>query len=343
MLKLCLNTHVILQFKIKHIAMKTFLLTTTTLVTALFNGAIAQHSGNANYSNSNYQSKRINTIQTTSSNPDEMTITIKGIYNEKASSQIATFSVLQLGKTAKETTDLMSERLKNATNELKTINQQVSFVIDMISFVPTYGYTVEKRVFNPKTYNETPTGFELRKNIIIKYNNNSDLDQIIAILSKYEIYDLVKVNYITNNYDLIRTQMQKKALEQLKAHLSSYSLMMNTDLNKKEKTLQEGFNTSYPMENYRNYQAYAKASINPGQKDEVNEVAKNTTQYYNSIVPNEHQFIFNADVVEPTIQLFYELTVKIKLKEDQLPKNTIVKNNRYYIITAKGDIKPLNL
>lgn len=343
MLKLCLNANVILQHKFKHTAMRTFFLTTTTLVTALFNCALAQHSGNANYSNSNYQSKRINAIQTTSSNADEMTITIKGIYNEKASSQIATFSVLQLGKTAKEASDLINERIKNATNELKTINQHISIAIDMISFVPTYGYTIEKRIFNPKTYNETPSGFELRKNIIVKYNNNSDLDQIVAICSKYEIYDLVKVNYISSNYDLIRMQMQKKALEQLKVQLGSYSLMMNTDLNKKEKTLQEGFSTSYPMENYRNYQAYAKASINPGQKDEVNDVAKSTTQYYNGVVPNEHQFIFNADVVEPTIQLFYELTVNIKLKEDQLPKNTIVKNNRYYIITAKGDIKPLNL
>lgn len=323
--------------------MRTFILTTTTLVTTLFNCALAQHSGNANYSNNNYQSKRMEAIQTTISNSEEMTITIKGIYNEKATSQIATFSVLQLGKTTKEATDLMNERIKNVTNELKTIHPQVTMAIDMISFVPTYGYTVEKRIFNPKTYNETPTGFELRKNIIVKYNNNSDLDQIVAICSKYEIYDLVKVDYISTNYELIRTQMQKKALEQLKIQLGNYSLMMNADLSKKEKTLQEGFKTSYPMENYRNYQAYAKASINPGQKDEINDVAKNTTLYYNGVVPNEHQFIFNADVVEPAIQLFYELTVKIKLKEDQLPKNTIVKNNRYYIITAKGDIKPLNL
>lgn len=322
--------------------MKTLFLTTIMMVMIFFNNTFAQNSGNANYNNS-YQSNHTNAIQTTSSNGDEMMITIKGIYNEKASWQIATFSVLQLGKTAKEATELINERTGNATSELKIINQNVVIVIDMISFVPTFGYSVEKRIFNPKTYNETPTGFELRKNIIVKYKNSSDLDQIVAVFSKYEIYDLVKVNYITANYELIRTQMQKKALEQLKMYLGSYSLMMNTDLNKKEKTLQEGFNVSYPMENYRSYQAYAKASISPDQKDEVNNVAKNTTQYYNGTVVKEHQFIFNADVVEPTIQLFYELTVKIKLKEDQLPKNTIIKNNKYYIITANGNIRPLHL
>lgn len=322
--------------------MKTFFLTATMTVMIFINYAFGQNSGNANYEHS-YQSNRINAIQTTTSNGDEMIISIKGIYNEKASSQIATFSVLQLGKSAKEATELMSERIRNATRELKIIDQNTSILIDMISFVPTYGYNVDRRVFNPKTYNETPTGFELRKNIIVKYKNSNELDGIVATFSKYEIYDLVKVDYITTNYELIRGQMQKKALEQLKGHLMSYSQMMNTDLSKKEKTLQEGFNVSYPMENYRNYQAYARASINPDPKGEINNITKKTTQYYNAAMVKEHQFIFNADIIDPSIQLFYELTVKIKLREDQLPKNTIVKNNKYYIITTNGDIKPLHL
>ena len=50
-----------------------------------------------------------------------------------------------------------------------------------------------------------------------------------------------------------------------------------------------------------------------------------------------------ADITEPTIQIHYELTVRIKLREDQLPKNTIIKNNKYFVITAAGDIKPLNI
>ena len=75
----------------------------------------------------------------------------------------------------------------------------------------------------------------------------------------------------------------------------------------------------------------------------VNNVRKNNTQFYDGALAKAHTFVVNADITEPTIQIFYDLTIKIKLKEDQLPKNTIIRNNRYYIITANGDVKPLNL
>lgn len=303
----------------------------------------SQDSGNANYGNNTYQVNRVNTIQTTSSNQEEMVLVIKGIYNERATAKIATFSILQLGKTAEETTNLIDERIENVIKELSVYNKEIEVVTDMISFVPTYDYSVEKKIFNPKTYNEKPSGFELKKNLIIKFKNTNDMDKILSICGKNEIYDLAKVDYVTTNFDMMRNQMQKKALEIFKDQMANYSMIMNTDLNKKEKIIQEGFNVTYPMESYRSYQAFSQADANFGVKSVVNNIKKNNTEYYNGAMVKDHNFVFNADIVEPTIQAFYEITIRIKLKEDQLPKNTIIRNNRYYIITAAGDVKPLNL
>ncbi len=299
--------------------------------------------GNVGYGNGSYTVNRVNTIPTTSSSQDEMTITIKGIYNERATAEIATFALLQLGKTAEEATSLMDERIGNVKKELALYNKDIEIETDMISFVPTYDYTTEKRIFNPKTYNEKPSGFELKKNILIKYHNNSDFDRILSVCGKNEIYDIAKVDYVTTNFDHIRTQMQKRALEVFKDQMENYSAIMNTDLNKKEKIIQEGFNVSYPMESYRSYQAYSQANANFDPKSEVHTIKKNVTQYYNQALVKDHNFIMNPDITEPTIQAFYEMTIRIKLKEDQLPKNTIIRNNRYYIITATGDIKLLNI
>lgn len=324
----------------------------TALVTMLlfFNQAQAQLMGNANYKEGNvnygdnvYQINRGGTVKNTTSTQDEMTIVIKGIYNEKASSYIATFGILQSGKTAEETTNLIDERIQNVIKELSSFNKEIEIVTDMISFVPNYEYTAEKKIFNPKTYNEKPSGFELKKNLIIKYKRGNDFDKIMSICSKNEIYDLVKVDYLTTNYDAIRSQMQKKALEVFKETATNYSLLMNTDLNKKEKTLQEGFNVSYPIENYRKYQAFSGSNTKFEANSEVNTIKKNTTQYFNGALLREQQFIFNPEITEPTIQAFYEITIRIKLKEDQLPKNTIVKDNKYYIVTATGEIKRLIL
>ena len=327
---------------LKHIKMKTTLMTLLTL-TVLCKGAMAQENGNANYGNNHYTVNRVNTIPTTSSNQDEMVIVIKGIYNERATAKIATFSIMQLGKTAEEATNLMDERVNNVIKELTANNKDIELITDMISFVPTYEYSVEKKRFNPKTYNEQPSGFELKKNLIIRYKNSNDFDKIVAACSRNEIYDLAKVDYVTTNFDMVRNQMQKKALDIFKDQMANYSMIMNTDLNKKEKILQEGFNVTYPMESYRSYQAFSQANANFDPKGIVNNIKKNTTEYYNAALVKDHNFVFNADITEPTIQAFYEITIRIKLKEDQLPKNTIIRNNHYYLITAKGDIKLLNI
>jgi uncharacterized protein YggE len=272
-----------------------------------------------------------------------MVIVIKGIYNERATAQIATFAVLQLGKTAEEATSLIDERIGNVMKELSAFNKEIEVETDMISFVPTYDYAVDKKIFNPKTYNEKPSGFELKKNILIKFRNNNDFDKILAICGKNEIYDIAKVDYVTTNFDQVRSTMQKRALEVFRDQMANYSSIMNTDLSKKEKIIQEGFNVTYPMESYRSYQAFSQADASFDPKSEVHNIKKNTTQYYNQALVKDHNFVINPDITEPTIQAFYDITIRIKLREDQLPKNTIIRNNRYYVITANGDIKLLNL
>ena len=328
------------------------LLTMALLTNTLF---FAQHSGNANAEsatkmasgNYNYQNQyhnnQVNTIQTTTGNENEMYISIKGIYNEKATSQRAVFSVLQIGKTAEETTNLMDTRLEQVTKAITSFNPEIEIIIDMISFVPMYDYEIQKKIFNPKTYNEKPSGFELKKNLIIKFKKTNDLNAIMNFCAKQEIYDLAKVDYVTSNLDHIRDVLQTKAAEEYKQMLTNYSAIMNTDLFKKEKSLTEGYNTVYPMESYRSYTAFSQASIHFEPESTINNIRKNNTQFYDAALAKTHTFVVNADITEPTIQLFYDLTVRIKLKEDQLPKNTIIRNNRYYIITANGDVKPLNL
>lgn len=299
-------------------------------------------SGNYNYHNQ-YQNNQVNTIQTTTGNENEMYIVIKGIYNEKATSQRAVFSVLQIGKTAEETTNLMDVRLEAVIKAITAFNPEIEIIVDMISFVPMYDYEIQKKIFNPKTYNEKPSGFELKKNLIIKFKKTNDLNAIMNFCAKQEIYDLAKVDYVTSNLDHIRDVLQVKAAEEYKQMLTNYSAIMNTDLFKKEKSLTEGYNTIYPMESYRSYSAFSQASINFEPSSSVNNIRKNNTQFYDAALSKTHTFVVNADITEPTIQIFYDLTIRIKLKEDQLPKNTIIRNNRYYIVTANGDVKPLNL
>src|SRR5690606_21526137 len=114
---------------------------------------------------------------------------------------------------------LMDGRIAKVIAEVQAVDKTVEVVTDMISFVPTYAFEAEKKIFNPKTYNEQPTGFELKKNLIIKFKNSNDMDKILAICARQEIYDLAKVDYVTSNYDQIHDAMQAKAIEEFKQKL----------------------------------------------------------------------------------------------------------------------------
>ncbi len=298
----------------------------------------AQISGNANYENNSYKAKETRIPLTTTNSSDEMTITIKGIYNTKATSLVAVFSILQAGKTAEEANTLMDERLNKVNSDIKSVSSEIQTVTDMISFVPMYSYDVEKKLFNPKTYNEKPIGFELRKNLIVKFKDGRDLDKILSVCARQEIYDLAKVDYIISDFDKIREELQTKAIEKYKQMIANYSTVMNIDFSKKEKTINEGYNVLYPMENYIKYQAFSQANTNFDNRSVINDVRKNTSQYYDGSLIKSHTFIVNPDIIEPCVQVFYEMDIKIKLKDESSSKNS-----NYYIITANGDIKPLNL
>src|SRR5262249_54070236 len=137
-------------------------------------------------------------------------VTVAGMANVKADSYIAIFSVTQSGKTAEEVNTLMDSRINQSLAEIKK-KQNVEALVDMVSFVPQYEYDVDKKIFSKRTYNEVPNGFELKKNIHVKYSNPNDLHDIITILSASEIYDIVRVDYFSNNLEAIKKELMTKA------------------------------------------------------------------------------------------------------------------------------------
>jgi hypothetical protein len=69
---------------------------------------------------------------------------------------------------------------------------------DMLSFVPVYEIETTRKLFS-KTYQEVPAGFEIQKNIHIKFTDARILDQLVTAAAKEEIYDLVKVDFFVGS------------------------------------------------------------------------------------------------------------------------------------------------
>lgn len=289
-------------------------------------------------SNAQTKFRNINPIHQTNGN--ELEINISGIYNEVGSSYTAIFSMQQIAGTSEDATKIMDNRIAQIQQQLKLYDATIELKTDVISFVPIYEFDVTKKMFNPKTYNERPTGFEIKKNLHIKFTTSEQIDKIMKICSDAEVYDLATIEYNNKNLEKILAELQAKALEKYQSQLQLYGKILNIDFQTKEKKLNEGWEIIYPNESYRNYQAFVQGSTNFSKHAEINEVKKTTTYFFDPKRPNQESFVIHPEIAEPVIQILYKLSVTIKIKEDEKPKPA---EKEYHIITPQGEIKKLEL
>jgi uncharacterized protein YggE len=263
-------------------------------------------------------------------------VTATGMANVKADSYVALFNVTQSGKTAEEVNALMDSRINQSLEQIRK-RTNTEALVDMVSFVPIYEYEADKKIFSKKTYNEVPVGFELKKNIHIKYSNPNDLNDIIGILTASEIYDLVRVDYFSNNLEVIKKDLMTKARTMMQEKLKTYQLLLGIKLDSLDKLVTDGYRAVLPVEMYKSYQAYNSTSLNVTKAKSVNQADKSTTLYYQPILDKEFDFVINPIVFEPVIQVMYEIKFNVALEKER-PVNP---QKEYILVTANGELKTI--
>lgn len=275
-------------------------------------------------------------------NPSYFTvISVKGLANVKADSYVAIFALSQVGKTAEETTQIMDSRIQQIEQSMKQIANTQLFV-DMISFVPMFDYEVEKKVFSKRTYNEVPIGFELRKNVHIRYTDATQIDKIVSILATQEVYDLVKVDYVSSKLGEIKAQMRAKAELLVKERTRFNDALEKGDTSINAKYVEDGFNVVYPSQRYTGYSAYSSSSVSGKRVGNVNYQDKKYTTYYAMLNGGDYDFVINPEIMEPVIQVEYE----VKLGTDHHVKkqtDTPKESKETFILTPNGALQKLNL
>jgi len=264
--------------------------------------------GNVNYGNNRYREQQQNMNTVTTDNGEEMTFAIRAIYNEKPVLYSATFSIVQVGESLEEIDRLMNEKVSAIKLAITKLDPTIEVITDMISFVPVYEYEVTRKIFSKKTYNEKPAGYEMKKNLIIKYKSKV-LDKIISACAAQEVYDFVKVDYVITNLDAIKAKLQAKTIEEFNNKIKYFSLLKGEDLSQKKKMISENYNLIYPVESYSTYTAFSRAQLPFSRNSIVNSVAKNQTSYYNQVMVKAHSFVINPEITEPCVQIFYDLTI----------------------------------
>lgn len=275
------------------------------------------------------------------------TFSIKGLYNCEADSYLAIFTITQVGKTQGETDDLVRAKTDSIKSTLKRNGVDVEVFVDMISFIPIYEYEVTKKLFSKDTYNEIPKGFELKKNLHFRYTDPEVLEKLVTLCAKQEIYDLVRVDYFIDDIEAKKAEMMAKAEEILKKEVSRYKRLLGEDFSDRNKLLADGFAMYYPVEQYKTYTAYCSNKLNVVKNNgTVTQMDKTTSQFYMPKMSKGYDFVLHASMLEPVVQIEYELMLKLypKPKEPKQQVKEIVKTEiqqEVLLITPDGQVKTL--
>jgi uncharacterized protein YggE len=272
-----------------------------------------------------------------------MTFDVKCLYNAKADVYTAIFNVVQVGKDAAQADDLMGLRLSGFINAMTNggILREDIFV-DMVSFVPVFEMKEgEARLFS-KTYQETPAGFELQKNVHVRFTKGEMLDKVVSIATQNEIYDLVKVDYFVNDSEKIYDTMRARAVEQIKRKVADYA-KLGVRLDTMEHVLAEAKSATYPAERYQRYKAFAGQSLDAAKKKsaaDIKTIRKPVSIYYNKLPYNDFDIVINPTILEPAVQFTYDLKVQYTyIKEKPQPKTI----KYFYTISPTGDLKSFDV
>jgi len=310
----------------------------------------AQASGNINYLAQQYlPEQNINVQFLVDDRPrnsrveamsNDLVISVKGLSNVRADSYVAVFTITQVGKTAEEANKLLDQRVESVRANIST-SANVTVFVDMVSFVPMYEFEKERKIFSKRTYNEIPKGFELKKSIHVKYKQHDVLNDIITACAGAEVYDLVRVDYFSDDMASIKKELMARSKTLLKEKITTYGGILGDNLSVAEKQMADGFIIKYPIEAYKSYQAYASTSLDLRKPASVNQASKSKSMYYQPIMDKEFDFVINPTIVEPVIQVMYE--IKVRFERDKL-KDSIEKiNTEYMLVTPNGDVRSLDI
>lgn len=264
---------------------------------------------------------------------NELTIQCQALMNVKADSYLAIFNLTQVGQTAKEADDLIAKRLNAFTEALKGLGVSASdLYVDMVYLIPMYEFEIEKKLFS-KTYNEVPNGFEMQKNLHVRFKKSDMIDDIVTLAAANEVYDLVTIEYFVKDAQGVYDTLSNKAVQHIVKTAERYKkLGLKTE--GEFMIVTESKKAVYPENQYTDYESFVSQSLDAAKNRTVTTMRKPKTVAYNKLPYDNFDIVINPEFLEPIVQYTYRLQVKYTLDKDKLePKN------KYFIIDSTGVLK----
>lgn len=222
------------------------------------------------------------------------------LMNVKADEYVASFGIQGEGDTSLKSEQTVDSKIDTFKSKLAALGLTETFT-DFINQAPYYEYDATSKAATEKL-----KGYKTAKNLLIRYKDRNLLRQITNAANAAGIYDLIKIDFIINDFSGIKTKMINEAMKIIKSKEQNYATL---GIGMKiVGVVTEKFKTYAPDELYQDYTAY-EAGNTQGYKRVVQK-AKASTSYYNGYDGKDFDLTINASTLEPNVQAVMYLRVK---------------------------------
>jgi uncharacterized protein YggE len=237
------------------------------------------------------------------------------LVNVIADSYVVTFGVSEEAATVKDCNEKMEKRIQGFVLELNKLgHSEADIYIDMTTQNRVLGYTTTGNVAQ-----QYLKGFEIKKNVIIKLKTIKALDKIVISASNYQIYDLVKVDYIVTDITKVYNQLFQAATDIINQKKALYIGVTNAKLSPTAQIYGEQFYSYYPSQLYKTYNAYESSEVyNNNYSNFIKkDLRKEATFYYDKMNYSGFDKVINPTVTEPAVEFVLTLQIKYQIERSK--------------------------
>lgn len=232
------------------------------------------------------------------------------LMNVKADAYNAVFAVVQNGTTAAESNAKINTIIAGFTRDLAVLNVKPSDIyVDFITQNKVYDYTTAGTVITEKL-----SGFETKKNVVVRYQDRELLEKILSAATKNSIFDLIEVEYVVNDIPAIQARLADEAVKIVKRKEASYGSSFGIKLTGTN-VANEKYDAFYPADLYSNYQAYEAGRTSGDYNRTVIEQRKTRTFFYEPLDAGSFDSVINQMGIEPMVQFTLYMRMQYDLKK----------------------------
>lgn len=236
------------------------------------------------------------------------------LMNVKADEHVAVFGISHEGDTLAECSKKMDATVKTFAAELKAQGVADKDVfIDFISQNKIYGFQVQGDILQEKL-----VGFELKKNVSIRYQEPSQIEKLALAGGKAQVFDLIKVDYVVKDIERVQDKLVEEAARIIKHKIARSEKLLGIKLQPPAQVYAERSAIHSPGQMYDSYKAYEAEEVGSVPKDQkytVRRARKSTTFFFNALDADGFDGVINPVVTEPVVQCTLYLKVKYEIEQ----------------------------